>query len=127
MDKFRIITVAVFMILFIASLGMMYRQFVVRHEMVHQKIFEYHGINSTIYYDFLSAYTYPTEPIPDDKYDIVMSLHAVNEMVNYQYSILFGLQCVTMFMIVLMILFQREDHSKDKSSDSSSVYAFSGS
>lgn len=68
--------------------------FVDAHELTHQKIYSAYGIESsyeiTLFDIEHSGLTTPEETtMPLDEYRQMESLHAINELVSYQYNVMF--------------------------------------
>lgn len=73
------------MAIFILS-GVVYEY---QHELAHQRIFEYYGVNSTMVFGLFSSYTVPNSPCSE----LCMGFHSLNEIIGYQ-----------LFVVILVII-----------------------
>ena len=114
MNKLKLIKAIVITLLFLYATF----SYVVQHEKVHQRIFEYMGgCKSKIIYSFPTAYTIPKTncTLTDD----MMMLHAMNEIFGYNIQALI-VNIWSAFAVFIIIFGLRSDKSQKTQSKSSS-------
>lgn len=83
-------------------------QFILKHEQVHEQIFRYFGMETNMtlcFYGLCGGSVNATfRGVPDEKISIVMSLQAVNEVVNYQYTFLLIMMFSLLFLNLVMVV-----------------------
>jgi len=83
--------------------------YVYQHELVHQLIFSYFGVNSTIRVDwwgFGGGETIPdqNETVTCDAFKEMMLLHGLNEIFDYHFLVIFFYFFVSMLFIIAVLI-----------------------
>jgi hypothetical protein len=100
----------IYLVVFLCSM----LSFTYDHESVHQAIYDYYGINSTIYFALFDlstgalAYTIPDEPCPNDSCDLAQN---VTEAVGYHAANLL-MSAWLMLTMCLMWNYVKKDYVK---------------
>ncbi len=72
------------------------------HELTHQAIYDAYGINSTIDVGFKEMTTTPESGLMDhDEYAAMEAMHAITEIVSYQYGAIFFMQMAILLLVLL--------------------------
>jgi hypothetical protein len=106
----------VVLVFFILSFIIFNIAYIYQHELTHQVIFSYFGINSTIKFTLVGGVTIPDQNanITCDAYKEMMLLHGLNDVFDYHIGVVFYYFFVSMFFIIAILIIIIRDIEKVK-------------